>query len=89
MCHPFVRLMVLGLRILGLLSLLCSLGKEQVVMKTDKGFGPLVISEVLYNLKHGTSKVIVIDGDSNDFSIEMSFVESLVSPPRSNEKGRC
>lgn len=55
------------------------ISQEQVVMMfMDK-------ERVMWNLKQGTLKEIVIDGNSDTLHVEGSFVESLVSPHGSNE----
>ncbi|KMT17808.1 hypothetical protein BVRB_2g033470 [Beta vulgaris subsp. vulgaris] len=62
---------------------LCMLGKEQLVMMKDEE----TIAEklVMYNMKEGTFKDIVVHGISDQFSIGGTFIESLLSPHCSNE----
>lgn len=57
---------------------LCLLGKEQVVLVKNEE----TVDEklVMYNLEQGISKNIVINGIPDEFRVEGSFMESLVSP---------
>lgn len=52
---------------------LCLLGQEEVVVVTEKKL-------VVYNLKEGTAKNIVVRGIVEGFNVDVSFLESLVSP---------
>ncbi|KNA13203.1 hypothetical protein SOVF_118230 [Spinacia oleracea] len=55
------------------------LGKEQMVMLMNDE------KLVMYNLEKGTFKDITVQGIPSDFSVGMSFIETLVSPHCNNE----
>ncbi|KAL2896324.1 hypothetical protein RDABS01_038108 [Bienertia sinuspersici] len=61
---------------------LCFVGKEQVVGVKDEE------RLVMYDLKEGKSKDIVVENIPEEYGFEGTFIESLVSPHCSVEATR-